>query len=285
VQRDLRPWHEAVRDRHHRPVSTGNGEGRDVVVQSRGDVSSAERAYARDKIASVRRFAPGVVLFARVDLTAHSDPARERPAFAKAELDIDGRLVRAHVAATTMFEAVDRLEARLRDRVERYAHHQEAVHLRHRAPALHEWRHGDPPSSRPSYFPRPVAERELVRHKTFAVGATTPEEAVLDLELLDHDFHLFTNVETCEDNVVARSEDGGYELFEPSATCTLRDAAASIRRSAVRPPTMGLDGARALLDVGDAPFVFFVEPESGRGRVLYRRYDGHYGLIVPSDEP
>jgi len=28
--------------------------------------------------------------------------------------------------------------------------------------------------------------------------------------------------------------------------------------------------------------VFFVEPTTGRGNVVYRRYDGHYGLISPS---
>ena len=38
----------------------------------------------------------------------------------------------------------------------------------------------------------------------------TPEEAVLYLELLDHDFYLFRNRETGEDNVILRSE--GYEL-------------------------------------------------------------------------
>lgn len=30
------------------------------------------------------------------------------------------------------------------------------------------------------------------------------------------------------------------------------------------------------------PFLFFAEPASGRGRLLYRRYDGHYGLVRPA---
>ena len=32
-------------------------------------------------------------------------------------------------------------------------------------------------------------------------------------------------------------------------------------------------------------WVFFRDADSGRGHVLYRRYDGHYGLIVPVDAP
>lgn len=255
----------------------------EVVVQARGEVSSAERAYAHDKVEHLLTLARSPVLFARVDLTMHSDPARDRRAFAKAELDVNGRVVRAHVAAASTFEAVDRLEARLRERLERFAHHEEAKHLRLRGEREHEWRHGEETRPRPSYFPRPVEERELVRHKTFAVGEMTPDEAVDDLELLDHDFYLFKNRETGEDNVVARSEQGDYELFEPSATCSLNETVAPIRRSPTRPPAISPEGAVELLDLGELPFVFFVDPEARRGAVLYRRYDGHYGLVTPED--
>ena len=30
-------------------------------------------------------------------------------------------------------------------------------------------------------------------------------------------------------------------------------------------------------------FLYFVDAASGRGRVIYLRYDGHYGLIEPRD--
>jgi hypothetical protein len=193
-------------------------------------------------------------------------------------------LVRAHVAAATMLEAIDLLEARLRDRLERYAHRAGAQHLRHRGSGEHEWRHGDEPKSRPSHFPRPVEDRELVRHKTFAVGEMTPEEAVLDLELLDHDFHLFRNRETGEDNVVTRSVNGEYELLEPSAASALEETGAPIGHAPARPPTLNVDDAEQLLDLGDLPFVFFLDPKRRRGRVLYRRYDGHYALIVPAED-
>jgi ribosome-associated translation inhibitor RaiA len=256
----------------------------DVVVSARGEVSAEERAYAQTKIGRLRSLAPGPILFARVDLTAHADAARERPAFAKAEMDVNGRVVRARVAASTMFEAVDLLEARFRDRLERFAHHEEAKHLRLRSRDEHEWHHGDRAMSRPSYFLRPVDERELTRHKSFAVGEMTPDEAVFDLELLDHDFYLFKNRETGEDNVVARSTGSGYELLEPSATCSLAETAVPIEHSARRPPTISTGQAIELLELGGLPFLFFVDPDNGRGRVLYHRYDGHYGLIVPEGE-
>ena len=31
------------------------------------------------------------------------------------------------------------------------------------------------------------------------------------------------------------------------------------------------------------PFLFFLDPEQGRGALLYHRIDGHYGLITPTE--
>lgn len=255
-----------------------------VVVFARGDVSEDARAYAKRKVDGVTPFAPAPVLFARVELKIHADPARARSAFAKAELDVNGRLVRAHATAPTIFEAIDALESRLRERLEQAAHHEEAKHLRLRGDEEHEWRHGQYSHPRPHYFPRPVDEREIVRHKSYAFGDLTPDEAADDLELLDHDFYLFTNLETDEDNVIARSEGRGYELMEPAATCPLSEAATPMHHSEFRPALMTVDEARDVLDLTDRSFVFFLDPNDRRGRVLYRRYDGHYGLIVAAGE-
>jgi ribosome-associated translation inhibitor RaiA len=252
-----------------------------VAVVTRGDVGSDERAYAQRKVEHVGTLVQGPVLFARIELSLHADPARERPAFAKAELDVNGRMVRAHAAAATMFEAIDQLDARLRERLERAAHHEADEHLRFRGGDTHEWHHAEYVAPPPVFFPRPVDERELVRHKTFSWGEMTPDEAASDLEALDHDFYLFTNLETGEDNVIARSG-SGYELSEPSATCSLHETAVPVTRSLVRPATMTTEEARETLDLTDRPFVFFLDPNDGRGRVLYRRYDGHYGLLEPA---
>ena len=44
----------------------------------------------------------------------------------------------------------------------------------------------------------------------------SPEEAVLQLELVGHDFFVFRNAETEIINVVYRRRDGDYGLIEPS---------------------------------------------------------------------
>ncbi len=56
----------------------------------------------------------------------------------------------------------------------------------------------------------------IVRTKHFALKPMPPEEAVLQLELLGHDFYVFRNIETSEVNVVYRRDAGDYGLIEPS---------------------------------------------------------------------
>ena len=254
----------------------------DVVVQARGDVTPADREYAATKIGRLSGLVAAPVLYARVVLTVHEDPARDRPVSAKGELDVNGRLVGAHVAAGTVPEAVDRLDARLRERLERYAHRQQSKARRGRNGDAHTWHHGDRESSRPEYFPRPSDERQILRTKTFAVAAMTPDEAAFDLELLDHDFYLFANVETGEDNVIARAEGEGYVLHEPSAAGHAGDAATPMVPAPGHPATVTTDAAVDLLELGGGRYLFFLDPDDGRGRLLYHRYDGHYGLIVPA---
>jgi putative sigma-54 modulation protein len=64
----------------------------------------------------------------------------------------------------------------------------------------------------------PVEEETLkvVRVKRFNVKPTSVEEAITQMEMLGHRFHLFLNEETDTYSVVYRREDGGYGLLEPT---------------------------------------------------------------------
>lgn len=261
--------------RHHRGVEP-QVTTVDVVVHTEGDVSATDREYGRAKLERILDDAPKPVLHARLDLAVAPDPARDRPAEAKAGLDLNGRLLRARVAAGTVTEAVDLLDARLRQRLERTRDRAAAARLRTRDDA---WHHGDPPAPRPPYFPRPPEEREIVRGTTLAPGAITPEEAVAEALLLGVDFFLFTNADTDTDNVVFRL-DGDWQLMTPSDA---PDTETAVPTATAEPPWTTLDDARRLLDLGDEPFVFFLDPETARGSVLYRRYDGHYGLVTTEE--
>lgn len=68
---------------------------------------------------------------------------------------------------------------------------------------------------------KPVVEEELngieiVRTKRFDLKPMDSEEAILQMDMLDHSFFVFTNAVSGETNVVYRRNDGKYGLIEPS---------------------------------------------------------------------
>lgn len=55
----------------------------------------------------------------------------------------------------------------------------------------------------------------VVRTKRFPIKPMTVEDAILQMELLSHDFFLFYNADADEYNVAYRRHDGGYGVIEP----------------------------------------------------------------------
>jgi len=252
-----------------------------VSIVADEELGNELRAHALEALRRVARLAPRPVLYARISLHRHADPALERPAVAKAALDVSGQPIRAHVAAGQMAEAIHLLEERLRRNLEDL---EELQRTRRRETGIREpgeWRHGSLPTARPEYFPRPVEERELIRSKTFALAALTPEEAALEMHVYDYDFHLFTNVDTGEENVVYRRPDGTVALAQ--VTPTAERGTLPFALDPAPAPVMVLEGAIARLNLTGERFVFFVDAQTRRGKVLYLRYDGHYGLIEPAE--
>ncbi|MEG2074241.1 MAG: sigma 54 modulation/S30EA ribosomal C-terminal domain-containing protein, partial [Angelakisella sp.] len=67
-----------------------------------------------------------------------------------------------------------------------------------------------------SYLPdEPTDDDVLVKTKKFHVGVMEVEEAILQMNMLDHEFFMFRNGDSGEINVVYRRKDGNYGLLEP----------------------------------------------------------------------
>jgi hypothetical protein len=131
--------------------------------------------------------------------------------------------------------------------------------------------------------PRPLEERTVIRHKSYSLARQTPADAVADLEQLDYDFHLFTEKATGQDSVIYRTPDG-YRLAQAgSPPGQLGPVDASITISEQPSPRMTPDDAAARLEALGQPFLFFVNSATCRGNLIYHRYNGHYGLIIPAD--
>ena len=245
-----------------------------VEVTLRGNVGDFAGDYARDKVAHALTVAHEPVLHAHVVLDWRHDPGMERRALVKATVDVNGTTVHAKTTASTMNEAVDELESRLRRQL---VHLQERSRTRHRWTGIaqeQEWRHGDLPRRPLPYFPRPEEAREVIRDKSFASEPMSVDEAAYEMELLDHDFFVYPDVSSGSPALVHRLPGGGYGLQGVAHA----GAPAAVTYEGT-PPTLTDVEARTRLEADGEPFVFYLDSATGTGRVLYHRYDGHYGLI------
>lgn len=58
-------------------------------------------------------------------------------------------------------------------------------------------------------------DKKIVKTKRFALKPMSPEEASLQMELLGHNFYVFSNEETAQINVIYKRKDGNFGLIEP----------------------------------------------------------------------
>jgi ribosome-associated translation inhibitor RaiA len=259
-------------------------ERQDITVTTRGTVTGNAADYAAEKVGRVLELAPMPVLQVRVELHQHSNPSLERPSLAKASVDVNGQHVRAQASGAAMEEAIDLVEARLRRRLEVMSSRLGQRQKRTAVAAAGEWRHGDLPTARPVFYPRTADERQVVRRETFDREPLAVEEAVYQLHLLDYDFLLFVDAAAGVDSLLYRPDDGGFlriaRASQPGQETRPDAAAPAVDPNAA--PDLTADQACQRLDADGERWVFFRDSATGRGRVAYRRFDGHYGLIAPA---
>lgn len=248
-----------------------------------GDVSDEVKERARNKIAALEKYSPRPFLSAEVRMAR--DPDQAEAMWAHGLLDVQGRLVQARMRADQPDECLDLLEERLAQRLRQY--NERLQDRRHEPETLPEgqWRHGALPTQRPDHFPRPVEDREVVERMTHARAPSIPEEAAFDLEMLEDDWLLYVDETTGTDAVIRRLPDGSYGVsVVGGAARTNREGSPYEIDLEGAPPEIDLEGAIERLRESDETHVFFVDRETGRGAVVYFRYDGHYGLVRPRNE-
>ncbi|MEV4511118.1 HPF/RaiA family ribosome-associated protein [Dactylosporangium sp. NPDC049525] len=90
----------------------------EVQVQLQTGMEPQLLRYAQEKITTVLGHTGRPVLYARVRLDRIANPAASRPVTARAEIDLNGRILHAEANANTPYEAVDLLQDRLEARLE-----------------------------------------------------------------------------------------------------------------------------------------------------------------------
>jgi putative sigma-54 modulation protein len=169
------------------------------------EVSDAIRRYAQEKLGKLERHLPDPRV--ELELTVERNPSIAENHVAEATIWTKGPVLRAREASSDMRASIDQLVVKLERQVKRYR--RQGRSRRRRAARA------DVPSVEAVPVVADEAEPTIVKTKQFIVKPMTPEEAVLQLELVGHDFFVFRNADSDEINVVYRRRDGNYGLIEP----------------------------------------------------------------------
>ena len=242
----------------------------DFRIEGKGYIPARKLGHARDMLNRIVELVGEPVLSAKVLLADQPHNSVEDRCRAEASLSIRGGWIRAHTSAPTVTEAIDTLHDKLRGQLRHRSKRRRSESIR-RQTESGSWHHGDRPSERPPFFDRAVEDRDLVRHKTFTTATSTVDEAFWDMTQLDYDFFLFCDEETGKDAVIT----AGGNAAES-------DGAGPVVHRAIDAPVLSIDAAIAQLNADSNAFVFFLDAETQRGAVAYRRYDGNYGLLTPA---
>jgi putative sigma-54 modulation protein len=168
------------------------------------EVSDQIRSYAEEKLAKLDRLVKDPTRI-ELELAVEKNPSISDNHVAEATVWTKGPVLRARETSGDMKASIDQLVDKLERQVKRSRDKRR------------QRKHDRPERAIAEPAPlEPVPEgTAIVTSKQFAIKPMAPDEAVLQLELVGHDFFVFRNAESDAINVVYRRRDGDYGLIEP----------------------------------------------------------------------
>ena len=194
-----------------RNISSMQEVSLDVTVSSRHvELTAALRGAAEERIGRLSRFLDGMDR-AEVHLYEERNPRiADKKDVCEVTIEGHGHHVRTKVAAADPFAAVDAAAHKL----EHQLHKLKTKLVGRSHPRNRTNGHAVSPDLDLELGETEEPSTEIIRTKSLASKPMTVEEAVLQLELLGHDFYLFTNASTERANVLYRRKAGGIGLIE-----------------------------------------------------------------------
>ncbi len=173
-----------------------------------------QESLIQDKIQNVAKISPRVddpSTFTRIDFERTRFSEDDKRFKLQVTLVIPGVLIRAEAYAETVENAIDVMEDKLRNQLERYKSKQ------HRRGHKGEWLPTSTLEAMEEDYTETKNKSLIVKRKRYEStrNPMTEEEAIEQLELLGHEFFLFENADTGRFSVIYRRYQEGYGIIEP----------------------------------------------------------------------
>ena len=174
-------------------------------TEKRMDSSEELRAYATKKISKLDRFF-------KTESDAFVTFSLERGRF-RAEITIhnNGTYYRASELTSDMYASIDSGVAAIERQIRR---NKTRLEKKLREGALEKEAVSSASYALPAEDDEPADEFKIVRSKRFSIKPMSAEEAILQMNLLDHEFYVFRNMDADDAiAVVYKRRQGGYGLI------------------------------------------------------------------------
>jgi len=165
------------------------------------EVTDALRTYAEEKVQRMSKYFDGIV---SGNVVLSVEKHRQ---IAEVTLRVRDLTIRGEESTDDLYSSIDLVAEKLERQILRYKE-RIAAHADHST-----FREERQPFREP--VATPPDELRVVKTKRFAVKPAQVDEAILQMDLLGHNFYVFRNASTDEVNVVYRRRDGRYGLIEP----------------------------------------------------------------------
>lgn len=176
-----------------------------IIIRGKNiEATEALKKYAEKKISKIDKYFS-------VDTEAQVTMSVER-GIHKVEVTagINGLILRAEEATDDMYASIDQVVDKLERQISKY---KTRINRKARQQGAKRPAAGRQAATEDEYDD----ELAVVKNKRFVIKPMTVEEAILQMNLLGHDFFVFANAESNDEfNVVYRRKDGRYGLIEPT---------------------------------------------------------------------
>lgn len=164
------------------------------------EITPALKEYVEKRIGKVTRYFDTVgeiTVILTVEKSRH---------IVEVTVPLNGMLLRGEESTTDMYASIDLVIDKLEKQIEKY-----------KTKLARKLRSGilKPDAASVSTPALDSDDFPLVKTKRFAVKPMDVQEAIMQMNLINHDFFVFTNADTEDVNVVYRRRDGAYGLIEP----------------------------------------------------------------------
>jgi putative sigma-54 modulation protein len=147
-----------------------------------------------------------------LELSVERNPKIAQAQIAEVTVRTKGPVLRVRESAEDMYVAIDQAARKLERQARRYRDRRKD----HHAPPMDEVPELIGAQLETAQTDgEPEAVPRLVKSKSHVMRAMSPEDAALQMDMLQHDFYVFRNAADDEVNVVYRRRDGDYGLIAP----------------------------------------------------------------------